>query len=267
MAMGFSKVYYNLVIRKKFHRKLSSVNYPLFYLCHIFLKLSHDFFSFNLRDPFPQTFKLVTMDEERYRRFQIEGNVRKFKRVDSAMRKVPEDFELALSEVVKSLNVATTGKLVGVCHGVRSGLENSFIESFLPSGSKVYGTDISPTVEGTPNGIQLDFHNPLPEWVGAPDFIYSNSLDQSINPQLALSIWLQSLKVDGRLFIHLTRGSGRQGLSNLDPFALEPELFPYYFLDCEASNFGQIEEMIQVSPLTSRNRIFILRKSPPKLHD
>lgn len=214
----------------------------------------------NLREPFPKIFSLIALKPKLYADYQIEGNIRKFRARCIDDISLPQDFGNALNHVVNLLNSHHSGPIQGVCHGVRSGVENAYIAKHLNPRSVVFGTDISPTVLQVPNGVQLDFHLVNPEWIGKLDFVYCNSIDQSNNPNLAITTWLQSLKPSGELFVHLTPGSGLQGHSRLDPFAVEPELFPYFFLTCPASQSSFIEKSIQVSSKSSRNIIYVIRK-------
>ena len=54
----------------------------------------------------------------------------------------------------------------------------------------VLGTDISDTAKNYENSIQWDFHDINDKWVNSQEFIYTNSLDQSWQPKLAVHTWL-----------------------------------------------------------------------------
>jgi len=87
----------------------------------------------------------------------------------------------------------------GICHGVRNGYEVKELRKRL--GFNIIGTEISSTANKYPNVIQWDFNEVKPEWVRNTDFIYSNSLDHSINPTLCVKAWLSCLKKDGVLIV------------------------------------------------------------------
>lgn len=80
----------------------------------------------------------------------------------------------------------------GICHGTRRGLEQSWFGARLKC--KVIGTEISDTAAQFPNTIQWDFHEVKQEWVGAVDFIYSNSFDHSYDPEKCINAWMSCVK-------------------------------------------------------------------------
>lgn len=87
----------------------------------------------------------------------------------------------------------------GICHGVRNGWE---VEAFRKKLKiNVIGTEISHTAVEFPNVIQWDFHKVKDEWVAGVDFIYSNSLDHSYDPEYCIDQWMSCLKKDGLCFI------------------------------------------------------------------
>jgi hypothetical protein len=91
----------------------------------------------------------------------------------------------------------------GLCHGVRNGVEVRVLRDLLRC--EVWGTEISPSAADFEHVIQWDFHQVKDEWLGAMDFIYSNSLDHSYDPQACLSGWLKCLSPRGRCFVHWSR--------------------------------------------------------------
>lgn len=114
----------------------------------------------------------------------------------------------------------------GLCHGTRRGLEQQwFIENLR---CEVVGTEISDTASEFPNTIQWDFHKAKPEWIGAADFIYSNSLDHSYDPELCLNTWISCLKDDGILIIE--HSSDDSYSKESDPFGAHLHVMPYLFL-------------------------------------
>jgi hypothetical protein len=118
--------------------------------------------------------------------------------------------------------------LTGVCHGSRNGFEQKKIMQFLPK-SKIIGTDISPTALSYPDTIQHDFHKK--KWISHFDFVYSNSLDQSYNPKLALTVWLEQIKKGGFIVLEHSEQSGIIGQGKMDPFGVEANFFPYVLSD------------------------------------
>lgn len=87
----------------------------------------------------------------------------------------------------------------GICHGVRNAWEVYKFRELL--NFEIIGTEISPSADKFRHTIQWDFHEVKPEWVGAVDFIYSNSLDHSYDPHTCLKKWISCLSPDGRCFI------------------------------------------------------------------
>lgn len=119
--------------------------------------------------------------------------------------------------------------LFALCHGTRNGFEQNYIASKLDV--DILGTDISDTASNFPRSIQWDFHDRNDNWVGKCDFIYTNSLDQSWNPQSALSTWLDQLQDGGMLFIEHTEAHGTQDAGEMDPFGANPQYMPYLLCD------------------------------------
>ena len=79
-------------------------------------------------------------------------------------------------------------KIKGLCHGSRNGFEQKCFINEIPS-AEVIGTDISETANDYDNSIVHDFHDEKKEWIENFDFVYSNSLDQSYDPEKALNTW------------------------------------------------------------------------------
>ena len=96
-----------------------------------------------------------------------------------------------------------------LCHGARYGHEVERLRELLP-GSNVIGTDLFPKNDLC---VQHDFRIPKPEWMGKFDFLFSNSLDHSDDPETTLRVWFHQLRPDGLLFLewcknHMTTASG-----------------------------------------------------------
>lgn len=63
------------------------------------------------------------------------------------------------------------------------------------------------------------------------DLVYSNSLDHSFDPKLALTVWLEQLNPTGKLVIELSSGHSPLHSNWMDPFGVKPEYFPYLLVD------------------------------------
>jgi hypothetical protein len=94
--------------------------------------------------------------------------------------------------------------------------------------STTIGTEISDSAEQFPNTIQWDFHEVKPEWIGAVDFIYSNSFDHTYDPEKCLNAWMSCLKPGGVCI--LGHSSGHEQAHELDPFGAHVARMPYLIL-------------------------------------
>lgn len=157
-------------------------------------------------------------DLDEYRRVQIEGNKRKIRQVWAR----EENIEFLSQYLQKSLG--SVG--FGICHGTRRGLEQGWFRKYL-DGCEVIGTEISDTATEFPHTIQWDFHEAKPEWLGATDFIYSNSLDHSYDPESCLNTWMRCIRPGGICILEHGRAHGPGGASQLDPFGAELAVMPY----------------------------------------
>jgi hypothetical protein len=125
----------------------------------------------------------------------------------------------------------------GICHGTRNGYE---IREFRKmTGLDVIGTEISDTAENYEFTIQWDFHNIKDEWIEKFDFVYSNALDHSYNPSLALIQWSKIMKDEGLMFIEW---SGLDSVKTFD--SLKNNL-----ADCFAANEKEYMELFQDNDL------------------
>lgn len=159
-----------------------------------------------------------TFDYETYKQIQIEGNKQKIEYVW-----VIEDNISFLSAYIKK-NIANVN--FGLCHGTRRGKEQEWFKKYL--GCDVIGTEISDNANDFPDTIQWDFHEVKPEWLDSVDFIYSNALDHSYDPQMCLNAWMSCLRKDGLCIIEHSSGDERS--SKLDPFGANISLMPYLIL-------------------------------------
>jgi len=151
-----------------------------------------------------KTYKYSSYNE--YKKVQIEGNIKKIDRVWSKEQNI-----LFLSNYI----LEHFGKpSFGICHGSRRGLEQKWFSQAL--GISVIGTEISPTASNFPNTIEWDFHNVKQEWLGAVDFIYSNSFDHSYDPEKCLDSWMSCVSPAGCCILEWT--NGHINSNELDPF-------------------------------------------------
>jgi len=138
---------------------------------------------------------------------QVEGNIRKLN-----LTWVEQD-TVAFISTYLSNRLGLIAK--GICHGTRNGKEQMWFRGYL--NADVIGTDISPTANEFENTIEFDFHETKEEWIGAFDFVYSNTLDHAYDPEKALKAWMSCLKPEGCVVLQWARDHKR--FSKLDPFA------------------------------------------------
>ena len=83
----------------------------------------------------------------------------------------------------------------------------------------VIGTEIAGEAENRfPNTIEWDFHEVKDEWINSVDFIFSNSLDHSYDPERALDTWMSCLNEKGLCFIEWNKDSDGKSRP-MDPYA------------------------------------------------
>jgi hypothetical protein len=137
------------------------------------------------------------------------------------------------------------GAVAGLCHGAASGHEVDLLQEALPR-CKVWGTDLSPLREDI---IEHDFHARVRKWLSRFDFVYSNSIDHSNNPQLAIRRWLEQVNQNGVLFLTWTYrhvwGETRPAfpLPGGDCFAASLHEYLWF---CEAA--GSVRDLLYVKP-------------------
>jgi SAM-dependent methyltransferase len=126
-----------------------------------------------------------------------------------------------IAQIVRYLQEKDVHPRFGVCHGVRNGNENKWFGELLPD-CVVLGTEIGPLAEQFPKTIRWDFHEVKPEWIGAVDFIYTNSLDHAYDPEKAVKNWVRCLTPLGRCFIeYWGNGTVINSGSPTDPFSAD----------------------------------------------
>ena len=114
-------------------------------------------------------------------------------------------------------------KLRGICHGTRNGYEQKYFSD--TTGWLVIGTEISETANNYPNTLKWDFHLAIPQYRSVFNFVYSNSLDHSFDPESALTTWLGQLVEGGKLYVEISEKHGVSSASLMDPFGVEPDYF------------------------------------------
>ena len=153
-----------------------------------------------------------------YRDTQIRHNKRKIKNVWAD--------KTTLSAIVDDLRAHGLGE-TGICHGARNGFEVAWLREHL--GGNVIGTDISETATRFPHMHVWDFHDDNPDWEGRFDFVYTNSLDQAMEPARALQAWAKQIVPGGRIYIEHTMAHSPDHASKKDPFGAHPMATPYLF--------------------------------------
>ena len=172
---------------------------------------------------------------DEYRATQIHHNKRKLDHVWAD--------ELTLSSIADDLRTHDLGSS-GICHGARNGYEVEWFRKELEA--DVIGTDISDTATQFPNMRVWDFHDENPEWAGTFDFVYTNSLDQALDPQRALNAWVQQLTTKGRIYIEHTMAHAPAGAGAMDPFGAHPMVMPYLFFQWGRGHY-RLEDILEIS--------------------
>lgn len=151
----------------------------------------------------------------------------------------------------------------GICHGARNGYEVEKLRDL--TGGDVIGTDISDTATQFPHMHVWDFHAVNPDWVAGFDFVYTNSLDQAMQPDKALDAWAGQLKPGGVIFIEHTMGHSAQGASAMDPFGAHPMCMPYLFFKWGRGRY-HLAEILEPGPKANNGRqvwMFVLQAGAP----
>ena len=103
-----------------------------------------------------------------------------------------------------------------LCHGVNHGHEITWFKKHLPTVT-VVGTELGPlTAKLAPSTVNWDFHVVKPEWRQACDFVYSNAIDHSPNPPLAVTRWMEEIRPGGALVLEWSSFSDSRSKSATD---------------------------------------------------
>ena len=181
------------------------------------IKFGYRISKINTTDKLFKIHKYKNYDE--YKKTQIFFNKQKINKVwaDEDTLKIISYF---LKENIKS------EKIKGLCHGSRNGFEQKCFINEIPN-AEVIGTDISETANDYDNSIVHDFHDEKKDWIENFDFVYSNSLDQSYDPEKALNTWINQVKKDRYVIIEHSDQHGVISSGKMDPFGVEANFFPY----------------------------------------
>ena len=181
------------------------------------IKFGYRISKINTTDRLFKIYKYKNYDE--YKDTQIFFNKQKINKVwaDENTLKIVSNF---LKENIKS------EKIKGLCHGSRNGFEQKCFINEIPN-AEVIGTDISETANDYDNSIVHDFHDEKKDWIKNFDFVYSNSLDQSYDPEKALNTWINQVKKDRYVIIEHSDQHGVISSGKMDPFGVEANFFPY----------------------------------------
>ena len=189
---------------------------------------------------------------EEYRKIQIRHNKRKLENVWAD--------ETTLGRIVGHMEEIGLAPQSGVCHGARNGYEVQWFRERL--GADVIGTDISETATRFPNMVVWDFHEENPEWEGKFDFIYTNSLDQAMEPDRALAAWARQLRPAGRIYIEHTMAHSTAGAGEMDPFGAHPMVMPYLFFTWGRGKY-RLSDIIEIPSKGNKNMpawVFVLER-------
>ena len=192
-------------------------------------------------------------DYNEYKETQIYYNKKKIDKV-WADEKTLEKISNFLKENISS------NLIKGICHGSRNGFEQNFFNE-KKDGFEVIGTDISETAKDYKNSIVHDFHDEKKEWLENFDFVYSNSLDQSFDPQKALNTWLKQIKQGGYVIIEHSDQHGVVSSGKMDPFGVEANFFPYLLSEWFGHSISiQIIKGLKINKNNAPVLLFILKK-------
>lgn len=137
--------------------------------------------------------KINFKDYNTYKDYQILLNKNKINNI------WVDDEELTIVADHINLNLDIKTLSFGVCHGSRNGYEVKKLRELLDI--EIIGTDISETAANFPYMIVHDFHDIKQDWINRCDFIYTNSLDHSYDPNKFLKNNYLHLKKGGFMYI------------------------------------------------------------------
>jgi len=216
------------------------------------IKFGYRISKINTTDRLFKIYKYKNYDE--YKKTQIFFNKQKINKVwaDENTLKIVSNF---LKENIKS------EKIKGLCHGSRNGFEQKCFINEIPN-AEVIGTDISETANDYDNSIVHDFHDEKKDWIENFDFVYSNSLDQSYDPEKALNTWINQVKKDRYVIIEHSDQHGVISSGKMDPFGVEANFFPYLLTEWFGHKISlKIIKSIKKNKNDAPVYFFIMRKT------
>jgi len=184
-----------------------------------------------------------SFDLEAYRQVQIAGNHRKLRNQWAS--------EDQISMLAQHITYRIGAPRSGLCHGTRRGAEQVWFRKHLPD-CEVIGTEISDTAEQFPHTIQWDFHDVKNEWVGAMDFIYSNSFDHTYDPEKCLDAWMSCIRPGGLCILEHSDDHEMSSVCALDPFGATLWCMPYLIATWGKSCYA-VREILTASSRSRRN--------------
>lgn len=108
--------------------------------------------------------------------------------------------EKRLKRLIKYMKENISNLKYGLCMGSRQGTEQLFFSSQLKI--PVLGFDICEDTKKFPNTLIWDFHKLNPNFIDKVSFVFTNSIDQSCNPLLAINTWMKYINVGGLLIVY-----------------------------------------------------------------
>ena len=181
-----------------------------------------------------------------------------FRTVKSRRRNGFSSKEIQLAcDYLKAHGALSTPSPFGICHGVRNGLEADEFVAHLPSAT-VIGTDLFLSTKLIPDGythkckmVEWDFSVANPEWTEKMDWVYSNALDHSRDPQATLKTWVEQLKPTGFVLIKWTTIS--TGVHGGDCFSCDlNEMLTL------ANQVGRVNDLIYLGGSNRRSTHYVL---------
>ena len=188
-------------------------------------------------------------DYSRYRKIQQKGNLQKIQQTWAT----EENIQFLADYIRAEIGTPT----FGICHGTRRGEEQAWFRKCLSC--EVIGTEISDTAKDFPHTVQWDFHAENPEWSSRADFVYSNSLDHSYDPETCLNTWIKSLRIGGLCILeHDHHYHSPKAQNELDPFGVDIVVMAYLIAVWGKDRFF-LKELID-APQGNMRRFLIIQR-------
>ena len=141
------------------------------------------------------------------------------KKMLSRAQQAPQNTIIAVAAYIKA-HVAMRHRFA-LCHRTRSGREQMWFRQQL-TGVEVLGTKLSEeAAKVAPFTLAWDYHKVKPEWERRTDFVYSNTLDHSFDPALAVRRWMSEIDVQGAVILEYGSDSTHHHASRVDPYSAD----------------------------------------------